>query len=363
MLDPLQRWRQHRAHGPGIDRSIGVASDRAIDGAMVEAGAAADAAKHVLEDAAQHLAPSVVEQHDMVGARSVRVVVAARPRREARVGRHVLARRRAGEQPEDRRGVLERRHYLLDRSDDDVRARQRRGEVAVAFIGEDHRAARLGDQQVGPSNADVGGDEFLSQNGARLCHQVGDGLELSCRGQRAVRAAKIGLDRLFVEVDDGRNDVARGLAPDLHDIFAEVGLDHLDAGCFQMGIQSDLLRDHGLALGDALGFLGAAKREQGIARLRRRACVMHFPAALVHLLLIGLEIEVEITECVVLDRPRLGAKLIELGQFLDRRLALQDEAALDVLKRTLELRVGERLARIAGEAAAGRCHRAPVSGP
>ncbi len=54
-------------------------------------------------------------------------------------------------------------------------------------------------------------------------------------------AAEIGLDRLFVEVDDGRDDVARPLAPELHDIFAEIGLDHLDLGGLEMGVEPDLL--------------------------------------------------------------------------------------------------------------------------
>ena len=31
------------------------------------------------------------------------------------------------------------------------------------------------------------------------------------------------------------------LAPDLHDIFAEIGLDHLDARRLEMGIEPDLL--------------------------------------------------------------------------------------------------------------------------
>ena len=43
---------------------------------------------------------------------------------------------------------------------------------------------------------------FSLQHGARLGHEVGDGLSLRVEGERAVRAAEVGLDRLFVEVDD-----------------------------------------------------------------------------------------------------------------------------------------------------------------
>ena len=72
--------------------------------------------------------------------------------------------------------------------------------------------------------------------------------------------AEIRRDLLLVEVDDGGDDVARRFAPDLHDILAEIGLDHLDAGGFEMGVEPDLLRHHGLALGDELGARLAAER-------------------------------------------------------------------------------------------------------
>ena len=55
-----------------------MAADRAIDRAMIEAGAAADAAEHVLEIAAKHLAPPVVEQDDVIR------VAARRGRRRGR---------------------------------------------------------------------------------------------------------------------------------------------------------------------------------------------------------------------------------------------------------------------------------------
>ena len=60
------------AHGPGIDPAIGVAADRRIDRAMIEAGGAADAAQHVLELGAEHRGAAVVEQHDVELARGRR---------------------------------------------------------------------------------------------------------------------------------------------------------------------------------------------------------------------------------------------------------------------------------------------------
>ena len=105
---------------------------------MIEAGSATDAAEHVLENAAQHLAPSVVEQDDVICLRSVGIAVVAGAGGEGRISGDVLPCGRAGEQAEDGGRVFERRHELLDRGDDDMDARQRRGEIAVAFVGDDH---------------------------------------------------------------------------------------------------------------------------------------------------------------------------------------------------------------------------------
>ena len=83
LIDADQARRQHRAHRPGIDPAIGMAADRAIDRAMVEAGRAADAAQHVLELGAEHRRAAIVEQHDVVFARPVGIARrgAARSRR------------------------------------------------------------------------------------------------------------------------------------------------------------------------------------------------------------------------------------------------------------------------------------------
>jgi hypothetical protein len=68
-----------------------------------------------------------------------------------------------------------------------------------------------------------------------------------------MRADKILGDLLLVEMDHRSDDVARSLAPDLDDVLAKIGLCHLDAGSFEMGVEADLLRYHGLALGDEAG--------------------------------------------------------------------------------------------------------------
>ena len=95
----------------------------------------------------------------------------ARAGREGRVDRHVLAGRRAREHAQDCRHVLQRRHDLLDRGDDDVDARQDLRQVAVALVGDDDRGAGLGDQEIGAGDADIGGEEAVAQDAARLGEQ------------------------------------------------------------------------------------------------------------------------------------------------------------------------------------------------
>ena len=154
-----------------------------------------------------------------------------------------------------------------------------------------------------------------------------------------MHAAEILLDGLLVEVDDGGDDVAWALAPELHDIFAEIGLDHLDArGLWRWAlspISSDtidlpLVTSLAPASGRASSMMARAS-----AAVRR---VMHLAAALDHLALISLEIKIEMRERVVLDGAGLVAQRVELGQFRLRRVALDDETALDVLQRLLQAR-------------------------
>ena len=118
---------------------------------------------------------------------------------------------------------------------------------------------------------------------------------------------KIRSDRLFVEMDDGRDDVARGLALELHDIFAEVGLNYLDACGLKMGIERDLLRHHRFAFGHELRAVIVAKSKHDVACIRGGRSKMHFASALDDFALIGLEIQIEMGERMVFDGAGLGA--------------------------------------------------------
>ena len=88
----------------------------------------------------------------------------------------------------------------------------------------------------------------------RICARLGDELgrldQHAVLRQLGVQAAEVGLDLVLGEVDGRRDDVARRLAADLDEVFAEVGLDHLDAVGLEAALSADLLGDHRLALGD-----------------------------------------------------------------------------------------------------------------
>ena len=53
-------------------------------------------------------------------------------------------------------------------------------------------------------------------------------------------------------VDDRHHDVRGMVVVELHDVLAQVGFEHLDAGARQAGVELDLLADHRLALHDGL---------------------------------------------------------------------------------------------------------------
>jgi hypothetical protein len=90
-----------------------------------------------------------------------------------------------------------------------------------------------------------------------------------------MNAAEILLHLLLVEVDGRRDDVARMLAAKLDDVFAEIGLDRLDAVLLEELVQPDLLRDHRLALGHGAGARCAADVEDDVARVLRRLRPVH----------------------------------------------------------------------------------------
>src|SRR3546814_20034009 len=76
------------------------------------------------------------------------------------------------------------------------------------------------------------------------------------------------------------DDVARRLAAELEDVFAQIGLDRLDAVGFEVIVETDLLGDHALALGDRLRAEIPAQPQDRLASLPGGPAPVHLPAVL-----------------------------------------------------------------------------------
>src|SRR6185437_7430920 len=242
-----------------------------------------------------------------------------------------------------------------------MRLGERLRQVAIALVGDDHRGAGLGDAEIGAGYADIGGEEFLAQHGARLGDQGRRLLEPPRRVEVAMRLAEALGDLLLHQVDGWGNDVARILLADLDDVLAEIGLDRRDAVLLEVIVERDLLGDHRLALGHRLGAEPLTDRQHRVARLLRRAAPMHVPALRLDVLLEGLEVEIEILEHVVLDRLALVAQRLEFRKPRHGRGTAGGKAAAHQRQRLLQIGIAERLVRVVLEGVAGRLHQ-PRSG-
>ena len=367
LVDADQGRRQHRPHRTGIDPAIGMPAHHTIDRTMVHAGAAADAAQHVLEFGADDGAAAVVEKDDMVLGRPVGIIGPARAGGQRGVGREFLAGGRARQKPQQGREVLERRHQLLQARHHDMRLGEALRQIAVALIGDDDGRAGLGDAEIGAGDADLGGEESFPQHGARFRHQGRGFPQRARRVEVLMRLAEAVGDLLLHEMHGRHDDVARTLLADLDDVFAEIGLDRRHAVLLEIVVEGDLLADHGLALGHRLGVKAPADRQHRLARLLRRAAPMHLPAARDDVLLEDLEIEIEIRQHVILDRLALLAQRVEFRQARHHGGALGGKAGAHHAERLLQIGVAKRPLRVFLEGAAGRLHQersaaAPMGG-
>src|SRR5688572_6590312 len=114
VLQPHVGRRQHRSHGTGIDPAVGVAADALVDRAMVHARAAAYAAQHGLQLAADQPAATAVEQDDVEVRGAFALAVFPDAGRDRDVVGYGLPGAVRGQEPHERRHVLQRRHHLLD---------------------------------------------------------------------------------------------------------------------------------------------------------------------------------------------------------------------------------------------------------
>ena len=174
-------------------------------------------------------------------------------------------------------------------------------------------------------------------------------------------------DLFFDQMDRRRDDVARRLVAQLNDVFAEIGLDRRDAVGFEEIVEADLLGHHRLAFGYRLGADRAADLQHRGAGLLRRCGPMHLAARSQDLAFVELEVEVEVLEGMVLDRPAGLAQSLEFGEPLDREAPPQRKPGSRETERPLQIVVGKAgagiLPRSCGWSRASLAYRgAPIGG-
>ena len=103
----------------------------------------------------------------------------------------------------------------------------------------------------------------------------------------------------------------------------------------------------------------AADAEDDVARVAGRLGVMDVAAGGGDARLVGLEIEVEMRERVVLDRLAGLPQRLEFRQVRHRLGALVDEMAAHIGERALQLRIGKRVPGVRLEVLRGDVHPVP----
>ena len=179
-------------------------------------------------------------------------------------------------------------------------------------------------------------EELTAHHGADLADEFKAGLGLGHAQRLVLVGEQIG-NLLHGLVHGGHHDVAGRLAGELHDIFASVGFDHLDAIGLQHAVEADLLRHDRLAFGDELGIDITADGADDLTGFLAIVRPMHLAAARGDRTLVDFQIMIQILKRVLLDGRAFLAQRLELGQRGDGTRA--------VARRS---RVSTRPARLAG---------------
>ena len=280
-VEPMVERRQDQTDRSVVDVAELVAAHRHERWACVGTSAAPDACQGVAKDrVVEHLLAAVVEDHTVHLARPVHadgqgLLDVGRARwtgDPVDVAGHDLAGAAARQHAQHRNRVVQRCHQLVDAEQRDVDRRQCRREVSVAFVGDQHDGACLGDGHVRAGDAYRRIDELLAERIARV---------LLDRLDRRLCAEHLG-GVFFGQVDRRRYEMRRMGVRELHHPLAEVGLDNFDAESLEVRVELDLLARHRLDLGHHHASSGRqtaarvpAELTDDIARLRRVLREMH----------------------------------------------------------------------------------------
>ena len=320
----LHLRREDLADGAGVDRLVGVASHAGVDGAVVHAGAAADAAQRGAQLGIRvDAGAAIVQDHQVDFLRAILLVGPARSGDQVEVGADGLARGRAREDGVERGHGLQVRHHLLQAHDGDVQRWHVGAHAAVAFVLHQTEGPGLGHREVHAGEARVGLQELLPQHlpghGRELVHILGVLRILDL-------LAELPGDLVFVLMDGRHDDVARRLPVELDDVLAQVGLDGLDAVGLQEGVEVHLLGDHALALDQGLGAPRPQQAQDQLVGLLAGLGPVHLDAVLRAAGLQLLEQLWQAQEAAGADGGAQVAQLLQVPGVRELGLALADEA-------------------------------------
>ena len=139
-----------------------------------------------------------------------------------------------------------------------------------------------------------------------------------------------------IQMEGRRDDMGRMFTAQLNDVFAKIGFNRLDPMRFQMVIDPELFGDHGLALGDGLGAGLAANLQHRRARFFRRGTPMHRAASGFHIGRVCLQVEIQISQRVVLDVAPDLSQLLEFRQASHGISAALQKSALGLAQSLLQ---------------------------
>src|ERR1700737_2198161 len=145
-------------------------------------------------------------------------------------------------------------------------------------------------------------------------------------------------------MDGGRDYVRGAFAAQLDDIFAEVGLDHLEAGLLEGRVEREFLRGHRLALDHAFGAAFAGDFQDIVAHLGG-ICGDENLASVGLEPLLELDQEfVEAADGVVLDAARGIALVVETGELAADLVEVLEVAAGRAFELAAQFGVGDAAA-------------------
>ncbi len=294
-----------------------------IHRANVQAAAAANALQRfdrlrICQDAA---AP-VIQQHQVERFRPVFALGSARAGNQGSVGRNLLAGSAARQQ-------LEQHGERFPIGDDFVNPHHRHvhpgqscAHAPIAFVGNDHQRAGLGDQEVGSRYAHLRSQELLPERAAGDLRQpfgVGRGIHPQFFLEQPG-------DLLFGQMHC-RDDDVRGAGPrQLDDVLPQVSLVDGYAGLFQGPVQADLLGRHGFDLHRGAHLMRRGDLQHDTTGFRGIGCPVHLPAGGGDLRFQLLQVNIQVLQGVQAQLMRCLAQFLPLRQFRDPQLAGPQEA-------------------------------------